>query len=353
MAKMIDVARHAGVSLKTVSRVLNNEPHVQEALREKVRASVEELGYVPSASARSLRSNRSYCINLISHSLNSSFVHAIQFGALQACQQAGYRMMVSMLDPDDAQDPDHLETWCEALVKAGKPDGVILMPPMSDDPVINAAIQKHDIPIARIGPNDIDDQNLTIMIDDRKAAREMTAYLIDSGHRRIGFVLGKPDQGATPARYKGYCEALAAAGLELDPSLVQPGLFEFESGLAAGDVFLDMDTPPTAVFAANDDMAAGVLVAAHRKGIQVPEHISIVGFDDSEIAEKMWPALTTVRQPLPALGAQAIRALTRSAAGGQAKMDPAANCLPYEIVLRQSSAAAPRVAGLWRGVQAV
>ncbi|MEO0815673.1 MAG: LacI family DNA-binding transcriptional regulator [Pseudomonadota bacterium] len=353
MAKMIDVARHAGVSLKTVSRVLNNEPHVQDTLREKVRASVEELGYVPSASARSLRSRRSYCINLISHSLHSTFVHAIQFGALQACQEAGYRMMVSMLDPKAAQDPEFLENWCEALVKAGKPDGVILVPPMSDDPAINAAFLRHDIAIARIGPNDIDDDNTSIIIDDREAAREMTTHLINTGHTRIGFVLGKPDQGATPARYKGYCEALEAAGIELDETLVKPGMFDFESGLEAGDAYLTMPEPPTAVFAANDDMAAGVLVAAHRMGVQVPDHISIVGFDDSEIAEKMWPALTTVRQPLQALGAQAIRVLTQSAAGSRSKLDPAGTCLPYEIVLRQSSSQAPNVAGLWRGVQAV
>ena len=337
MTKMIDVAKHAGVSLKSVSRVLNNEPHVQEKLRDKVLRSVKELGYVPSASARSLRSRRSYSINIVSHSLNSNFVHAVQFGALQACQNAGYRMLVSMLDLHRAGDTVYLAEWCDELVGAGKPDGVILVPPLSDNHAINAAISERDISIVRIGPNEIKDDNATVLIDDRKAAKEITEHLIALGHSRIGFVRGKEEQGATRERYLGYRDALYAAGIDIEEALVLPGLFDFETGLAAGSKFLEMKERPSAVFAANDDMAAGVLVAAHRHNVEVPHELSIVGFDDSEIAEKMWPALTTVRQPLLALGARAMEVLIQTAGKNGVAKSGWVERLSYELVLRQSS----------------
>jgi len=335
---MIDVANHAGVSLKSVSRVLNNEPHVQEKLRTKVMKSVRELGYVPSASARSLRSLRSYCINIVSHSMSSSFVHAVQFGALRVCQSSGYRMSVSMLDVSKAKDSSYLGDWCDEIVRTDKPDGVILMPPFSENPKINEVISDRGVFIARIGPNDIEDDNATILIDDRAAACEIMEHLISLGHRRIGFVRGRENQGATHQRFMGYRDALASADIDFDQSLVMPGQFNFESGLAAGDNFLDMKKRPTAVFAANDDMAAGVLVAAHRRSISVPDSLSIVGFDDSEIAKKMWPALTTIRQPLLDLGARAMEVLIRKAGKkGDAKSGWVER-LNYELVVRQSSA---------------
>lgn len=341
MAKMTDVARHAGVSIKTVSRVLNNEPHVQDALRKKVRQSVDALGYVPSASARSLRSNRSYRIVLISHSLHSNFVNAIQFGALQACQNAGFQMTVAMLNQDTASDESKLRTWCGGIMQGGKPDGVILIPPMSNEPMISQVLSSFGVPIVRIGPNEIRDDNATVMIDDRAAAFEATKTLLELGHTRIAFIRGKEDQDATHERYKGYRDALYAAGIAVDPTLVKPGLFDFETGLLAGDELLKMDVPPTAVFAANDDMAAGVLVAAHRLGLPVPQQLSIIGFDDSEIAAKMWPALTTVQQPLQELGAKAIDVLVSVAGRNTTAAQVGVVSLPYHLVTRQSTGPAP------------
>jgi len=338
MTKMIDVARHAGVSLKTVSRVLNNEPHVQSALREKVRDAVRELGYVPSASARSLRSNRTYSIHLFSHSLRSNFVNSVQFGALQTCQVAGYRMVVTMLDQAKVTDMDKLRAWFLTLVNSGRPDGVILVPPMSNDAEISQVMSEMGIPVVRIGPNDIDDGGGTVTIDDRAAAREATNHLLNLGHTRIAFVRGKEDQDSTHVRFKGFSESLEAAGVSLEPSLVKPGLFDFESGLAAGNDLLSLPVSkrPTAVFAANDHMAAGVLVAALKAGIQVPDELSIIGFDDSEIAETMWPALTTVRQPLYEFGSQAMDMLIQ-VSGKKSKATGETKVLPYELVKRQST----------------
>lgn len=338
MAKMVDVARHAGVSLKTVSRVLNNEPHVQETLRAKVRRSVHELGYIPSASARSLRSNRTYSMHFLAPLDCTNFVHAIQFGASLACQEQGYRLITSFMPDEAASDEAIMRNWFKNLTETGVPDGVVLVAPQSNEAFISKVISEYDVPIVRIGPNDIDDDNFTVTIDDRAAAIEATQHLIDLGHRRIGFIRGSEDQGATQERFLGYQAALDAAGIAFDAELVAPGNFLFESGLKAGEKFLRMKNPPTAIFAANDDMAAGVLVAANRLQVAVPEALSISGFDDTIFAEKIWPALTTIRQPLQNYGAEAINVLISNAGGKNKSKSSKTKFLPYEFITRQSTA---------------
>lgn len=342
MAKMIDVAQHAGVSLKTVSRVVNNEPHVQDALREKVQASIVELGYVPSSTARQLRANRSYSIHLVTHTSKSAYVHAVQFGALQATQKAGYMLIISMVSEDVTADPGLLAQWCRQIVQNGKPDGFILVPPMSNDTALNELFNSFDIPIARVGPNRIEDQNATVTIDDRAAAREATQHLLDLGHNRIGFIRGAEDQDATRERYSGYCDAMSNANLTIDPQLVKNGTFLFESGRVAGAELLSMDVPPTAIFAANDEMAAGVIAAAYRRGINVPNDLSVIGFDDAEIADHVWPPLTTIHQPLMDLGGAAVNALVKLAGGNAMPQTSRQETLPHELIVRRSTAALAR-----------
>ena len=244
-----------------------------------------------------------------------------------------------MLDPARIADPEFVDSWLDQLCKAGKPDGVILVPPLSENAAFNTLLARRKIPVARIGPNRIEDTNATVMIDDREAARVATNHLLELGHTRIGFVRGKEDQGATERRFKGYRDALYGAGIDLDPELVKKGAFDFETGRAAGEAFLDMDTPPTAVFASNDDMAAGVLVAAHMRGVAVPDALSVVGFDDSELATKMWPALTSVRQPLMDYGAKAMDVLVNSAGKKDGPGALLQGYMPFELVVRGSSAA--------------
>lgn len=338
MAKMTDVAKHAGVSVKTVSRVLNNEPHVQPSLRQKVRTAINELGYVPSASARSLRSNRTYQIHLLSHSILSEFLYSIQFEALQVCQNAGYQMVVSLLDRGVVSDRSDLDKWFEQLLRAGKPDGFLLVPPLSSDQDIGEILAESGIPIVRIGPNQIKDDNATVAIDDRAAGRQATEHLIEFGHRRIAFVRGKDDQDASRERYKGYRDALYAAGIELDEALVLPGEFDFQSGFAAGQKLLSLpeETRPTGIFCSNDDMAAGVLVVAHGLGILVPDHLSVIGFDDSEIAEKTWPTLSTIRQPMAQYGNVAMEILT-AMAGKKNPIDQKTHIQDFQLIVRNST----------------
>lgn len=342
MAKMIDVARKAGVSIKTVSRVLNNEPHVKEGLREKVRAAAREVGYIPSTPARRLRSRRSYTIHMVSHSHRSNYVNAIQFGAMQTCQEEGYQLIMSLMEDLRDLSPDALKARFGQLMETTRPDGLILVPPLSNDERLYDVLQEFEVPVARVGPNDIPAAEIIVRIDERKAAHELTAHLIALGHRRIAFVRGKEDQNATHERFAGYSGALADAGIAPDRTLVLPGDFNFEAGLEAGHALLARQDRPTAVFAANDDMAAGVLMAAHRLGLEIPRDVSIVGFDDSEIAEKMWPALTTVRQPLLELGGHAARRIIEAATRkGPERAGRSDECLDYTIIYRDSTGPVP------------
>jgi LacI family transcriptional regulator len=335
MARMVDVAEKAGVSVKTVSRVLNNEPHVKDALRKRVQAAAAEVGYVPSTSARQLRGGRSYSVHMVSHSDRSSYVNAIQFGAVRACQARGYQLMISLFERMDEMDWSQLHARFARLMEVSKPDALLLVPPLSNNLRLAEVLSEFDVRVARVGPHDLPGSSLTVMIDEQAAARDLTRYLIDRGHTRIAFQRGKENQNATQERFRGYRDALDEAGIVFDPALVLPGNFEFSSGLTAGDDLLDRDDPPTAVFAANDDMAAGIVMAAHRRGVPVPERLSVVGFDDSEIADRTWPALTTVRQPLVEYGTMAVERLIDSLS---ATTDPegAAVLLDYELIERDS-----------------
>lgn len=336
---MIDVAKSAGVSIKTVSRVLNNEPHVRNNIREKVLIAVKELGYIPSASARHLRSNRSYTLHIISHTLNSNFVNAIQSGALLTSQKHGYKLVLSLLEISSENTSDKTAKWCKNLVDTNKPDGIILIPPYNNDEIINDTFTKLNIPIIRIGPNDIADNNKTILIDDFAAAKDIVNHLISLGHERIAFVRGLEDQDATHKRFKGYKSALEGANIEFDDSLVFLGEFDFVSGMIAGDKILDLPSRPSSVFAANDDMAAGVLVSALKRNIKIPEQLSIAGFDDSELAEKMWPQITTVRQPIFEFGKRAAEILISKNGNNQKPTSdkPKIERLNYKLILRNST----------------
>jgi len=347
MVRMVDVASHAGVSIKTVSRVLNNEPHVQDSLREKVYASVEKLGYVPSASARSLRSNRTYTFHLISPVIVGNYINTVQAGAISASQKHGYNLLVTPLEVEVLDDSKALNVWCRELIEKKKPDGVILVPPLSDNLRLNEIFNEAGVPISRIGPNKIDDvNNASIIIDDRASAKEATQELIALGHKRIGFVRGIESQGATQERYYGYCDALENAGISIDPTIVKPGVFSFESGMNAGLELLSLNNRPTAIFAANDDMATGVIVSAYRTGIAVPDELSVMGFDDSELAEKIWPALSTIRQPVVDFGKSAVEHLVNRAGKSSMKRpdkQSLTEILDYKIILRGSTAQVPQV----------
>lgn len=329
-ATIYDVAALAGVSIKSVSRVLNREPNVSAALKAKVQAAVASLDYQPSLSARTLAGASSYLIAAfvdadltLEHwrsGRGNDYLSRLQFGALEECRKAGYHLLVELVD---YRSPS-LEARLVALLRSLRPDGVLLTPPNADDPTVLDILERMGVPFVRLGADRDLGRGMRVFMDDRQAAADMTTHLVGLGHRRIGFVSGPAAYPASRARRQGYEEALLAHGLVVEPDLVVEGDFTFASGRRAGEALLERDHRPSAIFASNDDMALGVLNAAAALGVATPAGVSVCGFDDTPSAMFSTPPLTTVRQPVAEMAAAATRMLlqaTRDTDGGVEKID--------------------------------
>lgn len=288
-----DVAELSGVSIKTVSRVLNKEPNVRPATRARVEKAVEALDYSPHPSARGLAGTRSRMIGLIYDNPSPNYLFQATSGALQASEAFGYG--VSLLAPEQG-DPD-LPGTITRFLSQSRVDGLLLIPPIGDVPAVLDALDGLDLPYARVAPLD-GRPGIGVAIDDRMAAAMVVDHLTGLGHTRIGFVTGPENHGAASARLEGYRMGLARADIEYDPELVFDGHFDLASGRRAAGYFLDLAYRPTAIFASNDEMAAGLLQVALDRGCRVPDELSVAGYDDTPISRAIWPALTTVRQPI-------------------------------------------------------
>jgi LacI family transcriptional regulator len=330
-ARIEDVARVAGVSPKTVSRVLNNEPHVSEKTRARILAVVQSLGYRPHPSARSLASNRSFLIGLLYDNPSPSYLMEVQSGVLEACDTQRYSVL---MQPVDANDPGFVEQ-VETLVNGRRLEGLILTSPVSDHQGLLARLRDWNIPFASISPRDRD--GVGVAMDERKAACEMVTHLSSLGHQRIAHIAGHPDHGATTWRLDGYRDGLGRCGLRYDASLVVQGHFTFDSGVAAARELLGLSSPPTAIFAANDDMAAGVIWASSEAGLCVPRDLSVCGFDDTPMSRQIWPSLSTIRQPCRDMGRIAADQLLRVIRDGVGSMI----WQDFSLCLRGSTARAP------------
>jgi LacI family transcriptional regulator len=294
VSTITDVARLAGVSIKTVSRVVNNEPNVKPETRLKVQEAAVRLSYRPNFLARSLAGARSYLIGLFYDNPVPAYVNEIQRGVIRRTREGGYHLMI---EPQNSHDPN-LERTIATLLATIKLDGVILTPPLSDNEVVLRAIEAANVPFVRISPYLNPERSMVVCIDDVRAAFEMTSHLLDQGHQDIGFIAGHPDHGSSHRRFEGFEQALKARGLSVRREWVKQGYYSFESGFEAAQALLAEPQLPTAVFACNDYMAFGVMASAQRAGIRVPEDMSVAGFDDTPSATMIWPHLTTIRQPV-------------------------------------------------------
>jgi LacI family transcriptional regulator len=335
-----DVARRAGVSLMTVSRVVNAAPKVAPDTRERVRAVIEELGFVPNRAARSLRSRRTHWIAVLGRQVaetssddSFSYLADLQSGIITRCRQDGYHVAFDRFEPAQPDVPGRARELSQRLA----PDGVVLLPPLSDDMALLGALQDLGLPVVRVGPDETA-ATACVRIDDVSAARQMTEHLLGLGHRRIGFIQGHPEHASSVHRLQGYREAMRARNLTPRSSDLVPGFYTLESGMRAARELLGQ--PPaercTAIFAGNDDMAAGCLAVAHELGIAVPGELSVVGFDDTYVAAMLQPPLTTVHQPIYDIGFAAANLLLKSLREGEF---PASVQLSHRIVERQSTAA--------------
>ncbi len=335
-ATIVDVARVSGVSMKTVSRVLNREANVREATREKVFAAAESLGYRPNLSARRLASQLTFVVGMLYDNPNSDYVTTVQFGSLQACRENGYNLLINPCRADaldlisDVDDVRH------------QVDGFIVFQPLSDIEALNQFLLDKGVPCVRVSQRRFEGFPW-ISVDDDDVSKRMTEHLLELGHRRIGFIMGHPDHGQSHDRLAGYRKALRKHGIAFDQAIVAQGQFDYESGYAGAKEILTADDPPTAIFASNDPMAMGVLSAAHEAGLDVPGQLSVAGFDDSPLALHAYPPLTTVRQPIVEVARLATEVLMQEL---RSRSDDSPNHrLHAELVCRASTAAPPRSDG--------
>jgi LacI family transcriptional regulator len=339
-ATLEDVASLAEVSAKTVSRVVNAEPTVSEKTRARVLRAIELLDYKPNLNARMLAGERSYLIGLFYDKPGGAYLTDFYAGAADRCRESGYHLMMESCERESPQFTRQVST----LLRQMRLDGAILLPPLSDDGLLANTLRDASIPSVRISPRDHAHDSPSIGIEEYLAARHLTAHLIGLGHRRIGFILGKPGHGATEERYRGFSDEMRANSLSIDGSLVETGHFVFPEGVACAERLLQVKNPPTAIFASNDDMAAAVISVAHKRGLELPTELSVVGFDDAPIAMMIWPLLTTVRQPVTQMARLAAGLIIEHSPRRLGWPNPLPHStLDFELIVRDS-VVAPKVA---------
>lgn len=323
---MVDVAKEAGVSLKTVSRVLNGEEYVRDETKQSVLRAAEKLNYTLNHAARALRAGSARIVALLFDNPSRSYLDNVHLGALGECHKHGMQLILDecKLGLSDVRN----------IVEKISPVGVILTPPLSDDKEVIQYLQNSDIEFVLIAPGEDDNAALSVSMDDRAAAQEITEYLIEKGHERIGFIKGHPDHYAAQTRFDGFKSALKNANIEIDDNLIKQGYFDYASGLSCAEELLDVSPAPTVIFSSNDDMAAAVIAAAYARQIAVPQQLSVVGFDDTQIAAIISPHLTTVRQPIAELAAAAVVMLAEHIS--PLKDSESQIVLDYQIVERDS-----------------
>ena len=330
-----DVARIAGVSKKTVSRVINRSPLLTDDTRKRVEDVIRELGYIPNPQARALALRRNFLIGLVHDNPNAQTVLNVQQGMLEGLHDTEFEMVVRPLDRGSATMLDDLRHFLERQ----RLFGVLLMPPVSESDAVAKLCDDIGCRYVRMGSAILDTPDHMVASNDREAVRGATEYLIAQGHRRIGLVAGPHGFRSARERRQGFEDALAAAGILLPRSMVADGNYTFESGLVAAERLLDLMPRPTAIFSSNDEMAAGVIHAARQRGLDIPRDLSIIGFDDTPIAAHVWPPLTTVRWPIASMARSAtLKLIAGIDDGSDAVEEPS---LFLSTLIRRSSVSPP------------
>jgi LacI family transcriptional regulator len=313
------VAAEAGVSLQTVSRVINNEPNVRPAMKDRVQSAIDQLGYVPSIAAQRMSGSRSYLILAINDRdrtigewrarQGGDWVDQMLLGGMLKCAEHGYRMIFELVDTHS----DHVERELGAALSALQPDGVILTPPHSENALITGFLANRKMPFARIGSG-AQGPGIAMTMGDERSGRIATEHLIALGHQRIGFIAGSEDYSLSQRRITGWQKAMAAAGFAQDGLMVR-GDFSYDSGVAAAEELLARADRPTAIIASNDQMALAVLDTATKRGLSVPQALSLVSFDNSPVTRFTDPQLTAIDQPIAATFSKAVELLITNGSG--------------------------------------
>lgn len=318
------VAALAGVSIKSVSRVINGEPNVTPKMRAKVEEALRQLDYKPHVAARALGGARAFAVAIIFDSPSPAYMMRMLDGAYRACNRLGYQLVLEKIDTS-SDTSNQLNRILQRRL-----DGVVLAVRVSDSIEVLEILKARGVPYVRSSPSFDLEQSPYVDMDDEAASAEVARHLWSLGHRHFGLVNG-PKETHIPARRRaGFLNALAS--FDDTKVLEADGEFSFSSGIQAGLDLLQRKTRPTAIYATNDDMAAGVFAAANQLGLAIPTDVSVVGFDDSWIGERIWPALTTVYQPFTEMADAAVELLVSNTPQAEQR-------LPYHLVIRESTSA--------------
>ncbi|HUN72599.1 MAG TPA: LacI family DNA-binding transcriptional regulator [Steroidobacteraceae bacterium] len=332
-----DVARHAGVSAMTVSRVVNGSKSVSAETRAAVERAVQALAYSPNLAARNLASERGERLGLLYGNPSSAYLSEFLVGALEAATRHDVQLVLEKCEPTSVASRRAVRLLSGTVV------GVVLPPPLCDSCVVRGELSAARVPVVTVASGRPVADAMCVRIDDYSAALEMTRYLISLGHERIAFIKGHPNQSVSEERWRGFTAALEDASRARrggrPPPRMEQGFFSFRSGLDAARKLLAADPPPTAVFASNDDMAAAVIAEAHRLGLDVPRDLTVVGFDDTLIASTIWPELTTIQQPISRMAAEAVDMLVTAVRSGRRRAGRLHRVIPHALIARESAAA--------------
>ena len=327
-ANITDVAQRAGVSISTVSRVLNNSAYpVKSETRQRVLEAAQELGFRPNDLARGLLLKKSRTIGLIIPDISNPYYPELCLGVETTASENGYSVIFCNTD----RRAEKMEHYVDVLLQK-RADGIIIAGGGTDFTQVSQALSDFDTKVALVGRHNL--QFPSVQIDNFQAAYEATSHLVHLGDRRIAFVSGPVNLTSAQDRLAGYRSSLEQRGIGQDDRLIREGRFGVDCGYSAALSLLQGDPAPSAIFAANDRMAVGALSAAHDLGLRVPDDVAVVGFDDTVMASQIRPSLTTVAVPAYTMGASVMHLMLKLLADEEC---PQTVELPTKLVIRQSS----------------
>ena len=330
-ATIKDVARTAGCSIKTVSRVINNEPYVKEELRTRVQTAIRALGYAPNISARRLVQNKSYMICILLYPGFHQEASQILSTVMDITHEEDYDILIQPYFPSNKRSRNKLVE----LIAEHRIDGFVITPPCDSDSFLIDMLVTYKVPLVQINPFDPTPLIPSISGEDRVGAFQMAEYLIALGHKSIAFLMGSRNMRSSFDRLEGYKAALQAHQLPFEPGLVENSENTFDGGYTACKLLLQRNARLTAIFAGNDEAAYGVIYALQEMGIPVPQQVSVCGFEDLAQSKKIWPGLTTIHQPADDMIAQATHMLIGILKGNPPREQQI--LLPSQLVPRGST----------------
>lgn len=338
VATLSDVAKRAGVSPMTVSRVINGDMRVRPSNLDKVNEAVAALNYMPNQAARRLAGSELIRVGVLYSNPSAGYLSEFLVGVLNQASLSQVQLVV-----EKCEIGEHEGEVASNLIANGI-DGIILPPPFCDSARLLDLVAETATPAVTIACGLPDRRVSAVSIDDFQAAYEMTRHILSLEHVRIGFITGHPNQTASARRLAGFRAAMAEVNLDVPDELIAHGMFNYRSGLDAAEILLALEQRPSAIFASNDDMAAATVAIAHRLGLDVPGDLTVAGFDDAPLATIIWPELTTVRQPITDMASAAVELLVRQIrAHRSGAAEPSEHVVMDYSLIRRRSDAAPRL----------